>query len=76
MQISYRYLQVYSELRSFLLLYSTCTAQLTSRLIEMRRARPPLALDLRDQHRLRLPVVGSVVLNCRGLANLLPLRQP
>ena len=54
-------------------LRSFCTehVQLTSRLIEMRRARPPLALDLRDQHpRLRLPGVGSVVLNCRGVLQI------
>ena len=38
--------------------------------MEMRRTRPPLALDLRDQHRLRLPVVGSMVFNCRSLEKL------
>ena len=66
----------HSSIATVLRSFCTVHVQLTSRLIEMRRARPPLALDLRDQHRLRLPVVGSVVLNCRGLANLLPLRQP
>ena len=57
--------------RSYKLQYM-CAAQLTSRLIAWRcdETRPPLALDCRDQHRLRLPVVGSMVFNCRGLENL------